>query len=130
MYPQKIYVKRNSTARKIKNEEEIILLAEKHGYKIFEPEKHPFIEQVMFFYYAKNIISQSGSGLANAIFCRKASLGIFIHKYMIKNEYWAKLLKFSEVKITYIQVDGNDKKIHSDIYVPLTSFNKYLADCK
>lgn len=130
MYPQKIYVKRNSTMRKIKNEEEIILLAEKHGYQIFEPEKHSFIEQVMFFYYAKNIISQSSAGLANAIFCRKASLGIFIHEYMIKNEYWVKLLKFSEVKITYIQVDGDDKKIHSDIYVSLPSFNKYLADCK
>ena len=129
MYPQKIYVKRNSTSRKIKNEEEIILLAEKHGYKIFEPEKHPFIEQVMFFYYAKNIISQSGSGLANAIFCRKASLGIFISEYLIKNEYWAKLLKFNECKLTYIQVDG-DETLHSDIYVPLPSINKYLVDCK
>jgi capsular polysaccharide biosynthesis protein len=76
-----------------------------------------------------HIISQSGSGLANAIFCRKASLGIFISEYLIKNEYWAKLLKFNECKLTYIQVDG-DETLHSDIYVPLPSINKYLVDCK
>jgi hypothetical protein len=127
IFPDKIYVKRNSTYRFIENEEEIIKIVKRSGYIIIEPEKLSFIEQASFFYYAKQIIGQSGAGLANCIFSRKGTvLGIFINDHLIDNSFWPKLLYFNKIDIYYIQSTPDSSSAHANLNVPISTIETYL----
>lgn len=65
----KIYISRKSAGhRKISNEESVIQILEKKGYKTLELEKIPFLDQVGLFMNASHVVSIHGAGLSNILF--------------------------------------------------------------
>ena len=90
-------------------------------------EKLSFIEQASYFYYAKQIIGQSGSGLANCIFSRKNTvLGILINNHLIDNSFWPKLLYFNRINIYYLECNPDSSSPHANLNVPISAIETYL----
>lgn len=94
-WPTKIYLRRNGGVRKLINQHEVEEYLRGQGFAIISPENFTFLEQVSIFKNAKTVISPTGAGLANAIFCnpKYCKVGILMsaHPDMIYG-YWANLL--------------------------------------
>lgn len=77
----KLYVSRQmAPRRKVINEDEIIEVLKKYGFAIYNPEKHPFLEQVSIFSNVKFLVGEQGSGLTNLLFMGKNSSVLELHK--------------------------------------------------
>ena len=69
---RKVYISRkNATARRLLNEDEIIEYLIGLDFEIIEAENLSFIEQVKLFSEAEVVVSPHGSGLSNIVFCNK-----------------------------------------------------------
>ncbi len=78
---EKMYVSRQLAGRrKIMNEEEILAILYKHGFTVFHPEKHTFLEQVAIFSNVKYLVGTHGSGLTNLLFMEKDTSLLELHK--------------------------------------------------
>lgn len=121
-YPDKIFLRRNSGARKVLNAPEIERYFQSIGYALVEPEKLTFLQQVMVFNNAKIIVGSSGAALANLLFAPSdAKIYIFISKY--KNTsywYWQNIACAAGKKIKYIFGRPVQDGIHSDFTVDIT----------
>lgn len=76
-----IYVSRHkqrhstsSMRRRLKDEEEILSLAEKHGYVVVCPETLTWLEQVRIFSQARVVVGEAGSALHNSLFAPLGSV--------------------------------------------------------
>lgn len=79
-----IYITRcNAKIRKILNENEVIDLLRKYGFKVVEFESLSFQQQVSLSYYAEIIVSIHGAGLTNMIFCKP---GTVVLEFSLKNQ--------------------------------------------
>jgi capsular polysaccharide biosynthesis protein len=79
-YPSMIYItRRDGKARKVLNESELITTLERYGCKCVELSSYTFIEKVNLFNAAKIIISVTGAGLANVMYCNKNAKVIEIY---------------------------------------------------
>lgn len=123
-WPEKIYLRRKSGARRVTNAAELEELLTAAGYAIVEPEKLTFLQQVKLFSRAKKIIGSSGAALANMVFA-PADADIFV---LIGNHpdtsywYWQNIACASGKRISYIlgeMVNGKARGIHADITVDL-----------
>ncbi|MEO8712967.1 MAG: glycosyltransferase family 61 protein [Parafilimonas sp.] len=77
----KLYISRQlASRRKVINEEEILEIVCKHGFTIFYPEKHSFLEQVAIFSNVKYLVGTHGSGLTNMLFMEKDTSLLELHK--------------------------------------------------
>ncbi|QHT70204.1 glycosyltransferase family 61 protein [Rhodocytophaga rosea] len=73
-YPSMIYItRRDGKARKVLNEPELITTLESYGCKCLELRSYSFVEKVNLFNAAKVIISVTGAGLANVMYCNKSA---------------------------------------------------------
>ena len=78
---EKLYVSRQlASRRKVINEDEILPVIKKHGFTIFYPENHTFLEQVAIFSRVKYLVGTHGSGLTNLLFMRKGTSLLELHK--------------------------------------------------
>ena len=131
VWPDKIFISRNSGTRKCTNSDEIEKQLSKRGYTTVHPEKLSFMEQVEIFKNATTIIAPTGAGLANAIFCKPgASLGILMarHERMIYR-YWTNMLACRRLKIFYVLGDiikNNKFGIHGDFAVNQHDFIRFI----
>lgn len=123
-WPEKIYLRRNSGARKVTNASKLDQILTNRGYVIVEPEKLTFLQQAMLFSKAKEIVGSSGAALANLIFApSNASVQILIGKYPNTSYwYWQNIACASGKVVSYIlgEVDARDHSgIHADFTVNL-----------
>lgn len=73
-YPPFIYIsRRDTTIRKVTNEDEVITLVEQYGFQPFELSKLPFIEKVKLFASAQVIVSAAGAAMVNILFSKKGA---------------------------------------------------------
>lgn len=71
-YPSMIYItRRDGKARKVTNETELIKVLEGYGCKCIELSAYTFAEKVNLFSAAKVVISVTGAGLANVMYCNE-----------------------------------------------------------
>ena len=118
--PEKIYLRRNSGARKATNSIEIEKLMLSRGYAIIEPEKLTFSQQVQLFKNAKIIIAPTGAALASAVFSKPATQVVILmakHENMIYR-YWSNMLL--PIKVSYVLgsiVENQRLGIHGDFVV-------------
>jgi capsular polysaccharide biosynthesis protein len=69
---ERIYISRkNSAHRFVENEQEVITILEKYGFKTVLAEKLSYQEQIAIFTKAKYLVSSHGAGLANMFFMRQ-----------------------------------------------------------
>ena len=103
-WPQKIYLRRDSSMREIINATELEKLLVARGYVIVEPEKLTFLQQLQIFRNAKAIVAPTGAGLSNAICCKRGTHVVVLmakHKNMIYR-YWCNLLTPIQVQVSYV----------------------------
>lgn len=121
-WPEKIYLRRNSGARKVTNEAELEDILVSHGYVIVEPEKLTFLQQVQLFRNVKKVISPTGAALSNAIFCNRGTQVAVLmgkHESMIYR-YWLNLLAPLQINVSYLLgaiVENHNFGIHGDFYI-------------
>jgi len=123
-WPEKIYVRRNSGARRVINGVEVEKLLVSFGYVIVEPEKLSFSDQVQLFRNAKVVVASTGAALANIIFSpADAKIYILIFKYPHANYwYWQNIACASGNKVIYLfgEVNALDPSgIHADFRIEL-----------
>jgi capsular polysaccharide biosynthesis protein len=122
VWPENIFIRRNSGIRKCNNTAELEKLLIARDYVIVEPEKLTFLQQVQLFKNAKKIIASTGAALSNAIFCKPGTHIVILiakHERMIY-KYWVNMLASIQVKIFYVLgniVKNNNMGIHGDFIV-------------
>jgi capsular polysaccharide biosynthesis protein len=130
-WPENIYLRRNSGARKVTNATELeeVLIAQ--GYVIVEPEKLTFLQQAQLFSHATMIVGSSGAALANIIFAPSGTkIFILIGKYQDTSYwYWQNIACASGKTVSYIfgKVSDHTGGIHADFTVDPDDF-KMLTD--
>lgn len=123
-WPEKIFLRRNSGARKITNGTELEKLMASRGYAIVEPERLTFLQQVQLFNRAKIIFSPTGAALANALFCRPETQLVVLmgkHENMIYR-YWCNMLSPLRINVRYILckiIENKNLGIHGDFAVDM-----------
>ena len=76
---EKIFITRRSArGRRLMNEQKILSKFEASGYALVKLEDLTWQQQINLFYYAKEIVSPHGAGLANLVFCSKSPIVIEI----------------------------------------------------
>lgn len=129
--PKKIFIRRNSGARKVTNSFELERLIVKFGFAIVEPEKLSFIQQVALFGAAECIIASSGAAVANLIFAAKtAKIFVLIGKFENTSYwYWQNMACASGKVVSYVlgaPVDSATTGIHADFTIDLGAFEAVL----
>lgn len=77
-----IYLRRNSGVRRVLNDAQIESLLVEKGFRVVEPEKLTFAEQVKVFSSARVVVGGTGAALANIVFCRPgARIVIFLPRF-------------------------------------------------
>lgn len=133
IWPENIFLRRNSGARKVTNAAEIEKLLVARGYVIVEPDKLTFRQQVQLFKNAKIVVSATGAALANAIFCKPGTQVAVLmskHENMIYR-YWSNMLAPIQVKVSYCLgniIENQDLGIHGDFLVDVGQLDALLAN--
>tara|TARA_Y100000590_G_C15707789_1_gene1009263 strand:+ start:617 stop:1651 length:1035 start_codon:yes stop_codon:yes gene_type:complete len=109
----KVYISRqNSNYRNILNEDDLIKILKLKGFRIIDPNRYEIVEQIELFSSAELIISPTGSGLANIIFCKPGTKIIEIRpNYSFEYEKYFKLRYKNISKI--LNLDYMDIEVES-----------------
>lgn len=127
----RIFISRSkSKTRRVKNEEELLTLLEKYGFKKYYLEDLSFEEQIELFYDTEAVISPHGAGLANLIFSKEIKVlelfptqKVFFHYY-----YLCKALNNS-YQYYCANIEGFAKNV-KEFMVDLSVVSKYLESLK
>lgn len=135
VWPEKIYLRRNSGTRKVTNSGELEKLLVSRGYAIVETEKLTFLQQIQLFKNAKEIVAPTGAALSNAIFCAP---GTHVNILMARHEdmiyrYWGNMLNPIQISVGYVLCDivkNRDLGIHGDFIADTGDVEKLLESQK
>jgi capsular polysaccharide biosynthesis protein len=131
-FGEKIYISRSdpkkNTARKISNENELVSVLVKYGFKTVYMENFSFLDQISISHFAKFIIAPHGAGITNAMFSKES------HLIELVNEKWQKTC-FAEMceraDIAYSRIDCQPSENRSlelsDINVNVSELEKELT---
>jgi capsular polysaccharide biosynthesis protein len=128
---KRLYLTRSSNVRKLLNEKLLIKYLSEKGFVPVNLSDLSFVQQLILFKNAEYIISPTGAGLANCIYCdSNVKIGILLanHKDMIYG-YWQAILSPLNKKISYVSGSVEQKKhlgIHADFTIPLSSLEKMI----
>jgi capsular polysaccharide biosynthesis protein len=122
--PKKLYLRRNSGIRLIKNIEKLESLLMTQGFVIVEPEKLDFFQQVRLFSNASVVVASSGAALANMIFMPKgAKLIVLISEHPETSYgYWQNMACASGCEVVYVigkREASGEGSIHADFEIDL-----------
>lgn len=133
----RIYISRGQAqSRRVLNEEEVIALLEKFGFRTVTLESMSIREQASLLSKASVVVSPHGSGLTNLVFCQPGTKAIEIFApYYVYPCYW---LLSNLVNLDYYYVLGENspgfylRKLmypderHEDIYVDIKKLEKVV----
>lgn len=131
VWPDKIFLRRNSDIRKVTNAADLEKIAVAKGFIIVEPEKLTFFQQVQLFSNAKIIIGSSGAAMASIVFSSPATkIIVLIGKFQDTSYwYWQNMACTSGQSISYVmgEVKNNDLAgIHADFMIDLDDFSSSM----
>ncbi|NEO54927.1 MAG: glycosyltransferase family 61 protein [Okeania sp. SIO3B5] len=129
---ENIYISRKyASRRRIANEEEVVNLLKKYGFRQVFLESMSVMEQASLLYHAKNIVSPHGAGLTNIIFSQPGTKLIEIFSpYYVNTVYW-QISNHCRLDYYYLigeDFDNQDDKKHGakDILVDIDSLHSLL----
>lgn len=137
-FPKKIYLSRkNVKTRKILNEDKLMEILSKLGYKMICPEDYSLQEQFCMFYNADKIISILGSGLTNLV-CSKENISVLgivpnirqedTYEYIV-NTIGGKYFQYIESdEKNYRYQNMHNKTNDFDFYIDLDKFKNVLEE--
>lgn len=132
-WPKKILLVRNSSTRRLLNDNQLTFHLLGRGYKPINTAELTFLEQVQLFSESREIVATTGAALANAIFAPPGAKIYVImpkHKDMIY-KYWLNMLSPLEIDITYILGEPSSNQhlgIHADYVVSDKCISDFLLD--
>lgn len=114
-YPEKLFISRQTArSRRIVNEDQIFSFFEAQGYTRICLEDFSWQDQINLFYYAREIVSPHGAGLANLVFCAQKPLVVelFNAKY-IHWCFWklARLVEADYIPLSFPFMDQVDQQL-------------------
>lgn len=129
IFYKKIFIDRSDSTQKhckLINNDEIINLLKKRGFKILQLSKINLIDQISIFKNCKKIIAPHGAGLANLVFCNKGTKVFEIIPTNIKNNEYRRISKINRLNHTFVYLKNikNDKK--GDMFLNLKKLNKLI----
>ena len=132
-WPKKIYIRRNSAARKITNAAALEYALVAQGFTIVEPESMTFAQQVLLFANATVIVGSSGAALGNIVFApTRAKIYILIGKHRDASYwYWQNIARACGNTVHYVfcRVKPSLQPArHSDITVGLDTFLQEIRE--
>lgn len=103
---KRIFVSRkDSSWRKVSNENEVMNLLGEHGYERVELSKLSFVEQASLFHSAETIVSVHGAGLTNIIFCQPETTVLEIHPPCWTSFCYIKLADITGCRYYYMNAE-------------------------
>ena len=128
IWPQRIYLRRNSQGRRLTNASKLVELLVARNFVVVDPEKLTFIQQAQIFMNAKVVVGATGAAIANTIFCpRGTQVGILLAKYEgLAYEYWVNMLMPMGINVSYILGKGSECDLHSDFVIDQAHLVKFL----
>ncbi len=74
-FGERIYISRsnpkNNNSRRVENEDEVVAMLTKYGFKKVYMENFSFLEQISIMHFAKFIVAPHGAGITNVMFAKK-----------------------------------------------------------
>lgn len=131
--PKRIFLRRNSGARRLTNAHEVEGMLTAQGYEVVEPEKLTFLQQIRLFNNAEVIISSTGAALANALASKPGTNVVVLmgkHEDMIYG-YWNNLLSPLGITVSYVLgdiVENHELGIHGNFAVSLDCVRDLIED--
>lgn len=128
----KLFIIRLSDQRNVVNIRELIAIAESMNYRILQPERHSFDDQVTLFSNSTKIVGSSGAWLANLLFVNKDCEVSVLYPITAKmeNSIWGGLGKLLDVPVTdyyFEDIVRNERQpVHSDFTVDINKFKLIL----
>ena len=125
---RRIYLRRNSGVRKVKNADAIEAALQKQGFEVVEPEKLTFRQQAEVFSNAAVIIGSTGAAFANLLFVHPAArIYIMISKQPGTSYwYWQNMARAAGNRVIYMLGEPEGVGgIHADFRV---DFDEMLAN--
>ncbi|UJF32104.1 glycosyltransferase family 61 protein [Paenibacillus hexagrammi] len=129
---ERIYISRtHASRRRITNEDALIRLLQKYGFRCIYPEQLSQAEQAHIFHSAKVIVSPHGAALTNLVFAKPGTtlLELFSPKY-VREYYW---IISSYMKLNYYYLIGDrdlthrpEKELAEDMKIDVTSVKELL----
>ncbi len=131
-WPEKIYIRRNSGARKVTNAAELENLLVGQGYVVVEPERLSFVQQVQVFQQARVIVGSSGAAMANIIFAAPGTrIVILISKFPDTSYwYWQNIAVAAGNQVVYVlgeSVNRQKPGIHDDYVVAASDLSDAIS---
>jgi hypothetical protein len=104
LFGKRIYIKRNSSYRKLLNAPEIEKLLSDHGFDTVDPGVLSIEEQVGIFAHCELIVGPSGAAMVNMLWCNPETRIVILHSDhpFKKYPYWNALARACELRITYL----------------------------
>lgn len=121
---RKIYLRRGSRMRKIVNEEHLEESLLAAGFEIVSPEELSLESQIDVFSSAQTIVSPTGAGLTNVIWCNPGA-----HVIVLKSDhpninlvFWQELCRLAELRLTELSgprayVADEKYAVHDDYFI-------------
>lgn len=125
----KIYISRSKAPRrKILNEDKLVPVLEKNGYRLAFLEDLPWLDQVAAFVKAKSVISLHGAGLTNMLFMNNGSKVLEIRRRDDKqNNCYFSLAAAMKIDYYYLLADATGSNtFNADFEVDLDAFRNTL----
>jgi capsular polysaccharide biosynthesis protein len=126
--PTKIFISRkNAASRRLTNENEIIELLEKQGFKNVILEELSLKEQVALFYNAECVIGSHGAGFTNIIFCKPDTqiIELFPNSY-VNQCYWT-IASINKMRYGYL-VSKGEYHLNGDNNLQKSDFTILIND--
>jgi len=131
-FPEKVYISRKDTKlRRLTNEDALMAELEPLGFKCYELSSLPFIEKVALFAAAKVVISASGAGMNNVMFCQPGFTFFEIFPEGLVHTQFYNLAHALGCDYHYMichqkHAEGLEEGIKGDTYVNLEEFKAKL----
>lgn len=112
-YPSRVYIRRSDSAiRRIINEDEIVTALSRYNFIDYELSKLSFAEKVNLFRSADIVVSATGAGLSNLVFCKPGTIALEIFHSKFMSTMFADIATKMGLDYHYI-IKDQDKKATS-----------------
>jgi Glycosyltransferase 61 len=129
-WPKKVFLRRTALARQAINAPAIEDYLVSIGFKVIEPERLDFYQQVCMFQNVDVIVGVTGAAFANVIYCRpETKVCILIGElYGTSYWYWAGIAQTNDIKISYVlgKIPDDSMGIHSNFEIQIADLTSAL----
>jgi capsular polysaccharide biosynthesis protein len=130
---RRLYLRRTSQFRAMRNAAEVEALLRESGFQVIEPETLSFAEQIRLFSAAESIVAQAGAALGNIIFAPQGCRVVILSAWSPFSIYYyfSNLASIFGQKCTYAlcepaSQEGNEHPAHKELKVDIQALKEAI----